>query len=59
MKNRLCMWKVSVRGDITYEECVAIDTWYVLDWSVRVNLMYLFKTIKAIECNKGAYQFEI
>lgn len=49
------MWQVSGRSDVTYEERVAMDTWYVHNWSVWVDLMYLFKTVKAVFCGKGAY----
>ncbi len=49
------MWQVSGRSDTTYEERVAMDTWYVRNWSVWIDLMYLFKTVKAVITGKGAY----
>ena len=49
------MWQVSGRSDTTYEERVAMDTWYVRNWSVWIDLVFLFKTIKAVACGKGAY----
>ena len=49
------MWQVSGRSDTTYEERVAMDTWYVRNWSIWVDLMYLFKTVKAVVMAKGAY----
>lgn len=49
------MWQASGRSDTTYEERVAMDTWYVRNWSVWVDLMYLFKTFKAVLTSKGAY----
>lgn len=50
------MWQASGRSDTTtYEERVAMDTWYVHNWSLWVDLMYLFKTVKAVFCGKGAY----
>lgn len=49
------MWQASGRSDTTYEERVAMDTWYVRNWSVWIDLMYLFKTFKAVFCGKGAY----
>lgn len=49
------MWQVSGRSDTTYPERVAMDTWYVRNWSVWIDLMYLFKTIKAVIIGKGAY----
>ena len=49
------MWQVSGRSDTTYPERVAMDTWYVRNWSVWIDLMYLFKTVKAVFQGKGAY----
>ena len=49
------MWQVSGRSDTTYEERVAMDTWYVRNWSVWIDIMYLFKTVKAVLTGKGAY----
>lgn len=49
------MWQASGRSDTTYEERVAMDTWYVHNWSLWVDLMYLFKTVKAVFAGKGAY----
>ena len=49
------MWQVSGRSDTTYPERVAMDTWYVRNWSVWIDLMYLFKTVKAVVQSRGAY----
>lgn len=49
------MWQVSGRSDTTYEERVAMDTWYVRNWSVWIDMLYLFKTVKAVISAKGAY----
>ena len=49
------MWQVSGRSDTTYPERVAMDTWYVRNWSVWIDIMYLFKTVKAVVTGRGAY----
>ena len=49
------MWQVSGRSDTTYPERVAMDTWYVRNWSVWIDIMYLFKTVKAVLTKRGAY----
>ncbi len=49
------MWQVSGRSDTTYPERVAMDTWYVRNWSVWIDIMYLFKTVKAVLTRRGAY----
>ena len=49
------MWQVNGRSDTTYEERVSMDTWYVRNWSVWIDLVYLFKTVKTVFTGKGAY----
>ena len=49
------MWQVSGRSDTTYAERVSMDAWYVRNWSVWIDIMYLFKTVKAVVTGKGAY----
>lgn len=49
------MWQVNGRSDTTYPERVAMDTWYVRNWSVWIDLVYLFKTVKIVLERKGAY----
>ena len=49
------MWQVSGRSDTTYDERVAMDTWYVRNWSVWIDLMYLLKTFDAVLNRRGAY----
>ena len=49
------MWQTSGRSDTTYEERVQMDTWYVRNWSVWIDMKYLMKTFKAVVSKKGAY----
>ena len=42
------MWQTSGRSDTTYEERVAMDTWYVRNWSVWIDMKYLVKTFGCI-----------
>ena len=49
------MWQVSGRSNTTYEERVQMDTWYVRNWSVWIDILYLFKTFKAVASGVGAY----
>uniref|UniRef100_UPI003863ABC2 exopolysaccharide biosynthesis polyprenyl glycosylphosphotransferase n=1 Tax=Anaerovibrio slackiae TaxID=2652309 RepID=UPI003863ABC2 len=49
------MWQTSGRSDTTYEERVQMDTWYVRNWSVWIDMKYLFKTFEAVVSKKGAY----
>lgn len=49
------MWQVNGRSDTTYEERVQMDVWYVRNWSVWLDVMLLWRTIKAVFKCEGAY----
>ena len=49
------MWQVNGRSDTTYEERVQMDTWYVRNWSVWIDIIYLIKTVTVVLARKGAY----
>jgi Undecaprenyl-phosphate galactose phosphotransferase WbaP len=49
------MWQVNGRSNISYEERVAMDSWYVRNWSVWIDMVYLLKTLKVVFQTKGAY----
>lgn len=49
------MWQVNGRSDTTYEERVQMDSWYVRNWSVWLDIMLLWRTVKAVVQRKGAY----
>lgn len=49
------MWQVNGRSDTTYEERVQMDSWYVRNWSIWLDIMLLWKTVKAVVQRKGAY----
>lgn len=48
-------WQVSGRNDVSFQERVAMDAWYVRNWSVWLDIMYLAKTFTAVIFGKGAY----
>ena len=48
-------WQVNGRSDTTFAERVEMDVWYVRNWSVWIDLMYLAKTFKEVFAGKGAY----
>ena len=49
------VWQVNGRSDTTYEERVAMDVWYVRNWSVWLDVKCLVKTITATIGQEGAY----
>lgn len=49
------MWQVSGRNDIEYPERVEMDSGYVRNWSLWLDITILVKTIKVVFSGKGAY----
>jgi len=49
------LWQVSGRNDTGYEERVALDAWYVQNWSLWYDIAILFKTIGVVINRDGAY----
>lgn len=49
------MWQVNGRSDTTYEERVQMDSWYVRNWSIWLDLSLLWKTFSVVLHHKGAY----
>lgn len=49
------MWQCSGRSDIEYDERVNMDSWYVRNWSIWMDIMILWKTLQAVFAKKGAY----
>jgi undecaprenyl-phosphate galactose phosphotransferase len=49
------LWQVSGRNDISYEERVRLDVWYVRNWSMELDIMILVKTAAIVLARKGSY----
>ena len=49
------LWQVSGRSDITYEERVRLDMYYIRNWGIWLDLQLLFQTIPAVLKGRGAY----
>ena len=49
------LWQVSGRSDADYPTRVALDVWYVRNWSVWTDVVILLKTVGVVIKRKGAY----
>lgn len=49
------MWQANGRSDTGYDERVVLDTWYVRNWNIWIDIALIIKTIKAVLFGKGAY----
>ncbi len=49
------LWQVSGRNDISYEERVRLDAWYVRNWSIELDIIILVKTAAIVLMRRGSY----
>lgn len=49
------MWQVSGRNNLSYDQRVTLDLYYVRNWSVWLDLHILAKTIRVVVLGDGAY----
>jgi exopolysaccharide biosynthesis polyprenyl glycosylphosphotransferase len=49
------LWQVSGRSDLSWEDSVLLDLRYVDNWSPAMDLMILWKTLRAVMAVRGAY----
>ena len=49
------LWQVSGRSNLSWEDTVRLDLYYVDNWSMVQDLMILVKTAKAVVGSDGAY----
>ncbi|MEF3279933.1 MAG: undecaprenyl-phosphate galactose phosphotransferase WbaP [Elusimicrobiota bacterium] len=48
------LWQVSGRSSVSYEYRVLLDSWYVKNWNLWLDIVILLKTIKAVIKQEGA-----
>ena len=49
------LWQVSGRSDLTFDEMVLLDIYYVENWSLALDLHILLRSIPAVVKGRGAY----
>jgi undecaprenyl-phosphate galactose phosphotransferase len=49
------LWQVSGRSNTSYRYRVKLDTWYIMNWSLWLDIAILFKTVRVILKAEGAY----
>ena len=49
------LWQISGRSDLTFDECVQLDVFYIENWSLTYELYILGKTIPVLLSQRGAY----
>ena len=49
------LWQVRGRSDISFDEGVLMDLYYIENWSLRLYFQILFRTIPVVIFRRGAY----
>jgi exopolysaccharide biosynthesis polyprenyl glycosylphosphotransferase len=49
------MWQVNGRSDLSWEESVRLDLYYVENWSLTGDLVIMWRTVKVLAHPVGAY----
>ena len=49
------LWQVSGRSNLSWEETVRLDLYYVENWTLTGDLFILFRTARAVLARDGAY----
>ena len=49
-----CLWQVSGRSNLSFDQWVALDLEYIDKWSLQLDWMILLKTIPAVVAARGA-----
>jgi exopolysaccharide biosynthesis polyprenyl glycosylphosphotransferase len=49
------LWQVSGRSDLSWDDAVRLDLYYVENWSLALDLQIIWKTFFAVAFARGAY----
>ena len=49
------LWQVRGRSNLSFDEGVLMDLYYIENWSLRLYFLILFRTLPAVLFNRGAY----
>ena len=49
------LWQVSGRSELSWEESIRLDLYYVENWSLATDVTILWKTVGAVLHRRGAY----
>jgi lipopolysaccharide/colanic/teichoic acid biosynthesis glycosyltransferase len=49
------LWQISGRSDLSFDDLVRLDFYYLENWSVWLDVTILMKTLPAVVASRGAY----
>ena len=49
------MWQINGRSNLSWEDSIRLDLYYVENWSMTGDITILWRTAKAVLAREGAY----
>ena len=49
------LWQISGRSNLTFDDLVRLDFYYIENWSIWLDISILMKTLPAVLAGRGAY----
>ena len=49
------LWQIAGRSDLSFDDLVRLDFYYLENWSIWLDVTILFKTLPAVVAQRGAY----
>ncbi len=49
------LWQVSGRSDSSYEKRLSLDSWYVRNWNLWLDIVILIRTVRVVLKKEGAW----
>lgn len=49
------LWQIAGRSDLSFDDLVRLDFYYLENWSIWLDVTILFKTLPAVAAQRGAY----
>jgi len=49
------MWQINGRSDLSWEDSVRLDLYYVENWSLTTDLVIMWRTVRVLLRHDGAY----
>ncbi|MFC2171031.1 sugar transferase [Acidobacteriota bacterium] len=49
------LWQIRGRSDLTFNEMVRLDVYYIENWSIKLDIEILLRTIPVVVLKRGAY----
>ena len=50
------LWQISGRSNLTFDDLVRLDFYYIENWSIWLDISILVKTLPAVLAGRGAYE---